>query len=409
MKHFKMNQYNPTLMKQLLKLRIQLLVTLCIALSHIASADITVQLTSATHNGYNIRCFGGQDGTIHVEVTGGTPPYQIYMNGDLVSADITQLAAGNYSFIVYDTPPPNQPAELPGEGWITLTEPTPLQLNITPHVYGNNFNVSCYYCHDGYVTLNGQGGIAPYSYLWFDYSTNQTHYSLGTGSYSAIMTDANGCEAHVDNLFLSSPSRDDWTLSGNSGIDSTMFTGTTDNKDFVFKTNGTERMRIKSSGSLEVSSLAGAAGMVYVNSDGELENAVTLGPGPIDNVCTLGPQELTWRGYISPHPTLFTCPYFNVGIGTSDPAQLFTVAGNSRFISNSPPNSFEILGNGAIPANRGISLDGSPSGKFNFYINGIQTNASFNFINKQNSSNLMTINSNGQVGIGVIPDVNSSP
>ncbi len=66
--------------------------------------------------------------------------------------------------------------------------------------------------------------------------------------------------------------------------------------------------------------------------------------------------------------------------------------------------SFQILSNGAKPARRGISIDNDPSGKFNFYVNSNQTNASFNFINGSGTSidpNLMTINANGKIGIGV--------
>ncbi len=45
----------------------------------------------------------------------------------------------------------------------------------------------------------------------------------------------------------------DWSLTGNAGTTpGTNFIGTTDNQDLVFKTNGTEKMRIKSSGNVIV-------------------------------------------------------------------------------------------------------------------------------------------------------------
>ena len=32
------------------------------------------QCTKSNHHGYNISCFGAQDGTIHLDISGGTPP-----------------------------------------------------------------------------------------------------------------------------------------------------------------------------------------------------------------------------------------------------------------------------------------------------------------------------------------------
>ena len=378
-----------------------MLIILGIAYSQTASADLTVQLTPATYNGYNISCFGGQDGGFEINVSGGTPPYQIYVNDEIVSsANLTNLSAGFYHVVVYD----NSNQMDWGEAEISLSQPQPLILNGSIYVYNNNFNVSCFHCFDGYISLNGQGGVEPYSYLWFDYSTNSTHNSLATGTYSAIITDANGCVVNSENFYVSSPPQDDWTLKGNSGIDpDSMFMGTTDSVDFVLKTNGTERMRIKSSGNLEVSSLAGEMGMVYVDSNGELLNGTTTALAP----CNSGPR-LVWQGFGEPTYSFFTCPDIKVGVGTYSLTQLFTVNGNSRLISDNSSNGLEILGGIAVPAKRGISLEGDGSGKFNFYIHDSQNNASFNFLNGRNSANLVTIKSNGQVGIGVIPDVNSS-
>ena len=90
----------------------------------------------------------------------------------------------------------------------------------------------------------------------------------------------------------------------------------------------------------------------------------------------------------------------NVGIGTATPAKKLTVNGDASFISNPGTNSFEILGNNQVPVRRGISLDNDPSGKFNFYIHGWKTNASFNFIDGATNKNLMSIQASGKVYIG---------
>lgn len=138
-------------MKQPLTLRIQLFLILCIALFQTASADLTVQLTPATYNGYNISCFGGQNGAFDINVSGGTPTYQVYVNDELVSStNLTNLPAGFYHVVAYD----NSFQMDWGEAEISLSQPEPLTLNGSIHVYNNNFNVSCFHCFDGFIALN---------------------------------------------------------------------------------------------------------------------------------------------------------------------------------------------------------------------------------------------------------------
>jgi hypothetical protein len=111
----------------------------------------------------------------------------------------------------------------------------------------------------------------------------------------------------------------------------------------------------------------------------------------------------------------------NVGIGTTvNPSfetitRKFVVNGDVQFLSENNSaftalNGFQILGNNQVPTRRGISLDNDPSGKFNFWINGNQTSASFNFNDGSNLQTYMTITKQGVVGIGTIfptgiPDV----
>ncbi|HNB12822.1 MAG TPA: SprB repeat-containing protein, partial [Bacteroidia bacterium] len=60
-------------------------------------------LNASNFNGYNIACFGQQNGTLSVSVTGGTPPYRYeWSNGDSV-ATLNNLAAGYYFVRVSDS------------------------------------------------------------------------------------------------------------------------------------------------------------------------------------------------------------------------------------------------------------------------------------------------------------------
>ena len=58
-------------------------------------------------------------------------------------------------------------------------------------------NVSCNGANDGQATVTATGGTAPLTYLWNDpgAQTSTTATGLGGGTYSATVTDANGCIA----------------------------------------------------------------------------------------------------------------------------------------------------------------------------------------------------------------------
>ena len=144
-----------------------------------------------------------------------------------------------------------------------------------PYEYPVGFNVSCYNCFNGSIDVTVLGGVAPYTYLWQDGATTADRTSLGAGNYYFEITDANNCVAGSEVIYLTEPERNDWTMSGNAGTTpGSQYIGTSDNKDVVFKTNGAERVRLGSSGSIRVNSLAFSNGYrpVYVDSTGILRS-----------------------------------------------------------------------------------------------------------------------------------------
>ncbi|WP_286968540.1 SprB repeat-containing protein, partial [Flavobacterium sp. UBA4854] len=58
----------------------------------------TVALDTKT----NVKCFGGNDGTIQIKATNGTAPYTYYINGGTTPNTLQNLTAGTYDIKVVD-------------------------------------------------------------------------------------------------------------------------------------------------------------------------------------------------------------------------------------------------------------------------------------------------------------------
>jgi len=128
-------------------------------------------------NGYEISCFGGNDGEIDIQVNGGTAPFDNYLNGSLQSSLITSnLSAGTYTDSIEDA---NGCTAI---NTIILNEPTGLTTSLS------STNISCNGICDGEVYAVANGGTPPYSYNWGGPTTN-----LCAGNYNVITSDANGC------------------------------------------------------------------------------------------------------------------------------------------------------------------------------------------------------------------------
>jgi hypothetical protein len=167
--------------------------------------------------------------------------------------NITGLAAGYYKVTVTDAAFATAAAD------VTLTEPTVLGVGLTPSTYPpQTTNISCYNCCNGYINSAPTGGTAGYTYAWTSPNASISSPSsanisgLCAGTFILTVTDAHGCTVS-ENQVLTQPDKDTWAQSGNSGSNPpTQFIGTTDNKDFVIKSNGSERARLKANGDFQI-------------------------------------------------------------------------------------------------------------------------------------------------------------
>ena len=141
-------------------------------------------LLSCTLNGNNISCFGGSDGNITVNASGGVMPFEYSLDGGAwqTSPAYMDLTIGTYVVNVRDA---NQCISA---CTITLTEPTALTCSLDktePLCFGGT----------GTIRVNGTGGVTPHEYqlnggAW---QSANTFNSLLIGDYAVTIRDANNC------------------------------------------------------------------------------------------------------------------------------------------------------------------------------------------------------------------------
>ncbi|EMS31737.1 CHU large protein [Mariniradius saccharolyticus AK6] len=130
----------------------------------------------------SVSCFGGQDGMIQVEITGGRAPYKVsWSHGLKDQLTATNLSAGIYTVTVEDE------VGCIVTGTYNIREPELLNFRETV------VDVRCFGQNNGSITLTVTGGAAPYSYKWSNGANSRVVRNLAPGTYSVIITDRNGC------------------------------------------------------------------------------------------------------------------------------------------------------------------------------------------------------------------------
>ena len=152
---------------------------------------LVASVTAKTYvGGYNVSCYGKNNGEATVSVDGGCLPYSYSWNTSPVQTGATasNLFAGTYVVTITDA---NHQVISKS---ITLTQPAELLANA-----GNNATVYYGYTPSSCANLSGSatGGTLAYSYSWSNgasISTTQVCPSTSS-SYTLTVTDANGCVA----------------------------------------------------------------------------------------------------------------------------------------------------------------------------------------------------------------------
>jgi hypothetical protein len=158
--------------------------------SNIVSATISdpVQMTATMTAVTNVSCFGGSNGSATVTPANGTAPYTYFWTPGIITGNgtntITGLNAGTRTVTVTGA------NGCTATQTVTITQPTLLVASS-----GGQTNILCNGASTGNATVNATGGTAPYTYLWSNGQTTQTASGLSAGTYTATVTDFNGCTA----------------------------------------------------------------------------------------------------------------------------------------------------------------------------------------------------------------------
>ena len=121
----------------------------------------------------HVTCFGQDNGSGSLIITGGTSPYIV----DWFGYYTLNMQAGTYNFTIIDS---NncQYSEI-----VIINEPNPIDVTFSIT------SPTCPDAADGAIALSVTGGTSPYTEDWNGYDPNL----LSVGTYDVIVTDSNSC------------------------------------------------------------------------------------------------------------------------------------------------------------------------------------------------------------------------
>ena len=127
-------------------------------------------------------CSGGLNGSISLNPTGGTSPYNyVWINNGSTSNAISNLSSGEYGVLITDD---NGCTEVASFLLSNSTEIIDISSYVTPADCNSN---------NGNIKVIPNGGTAPYTYSWSNNSVTDSVFNLSAGIYTVNVTDNNGC------------------------------------------------------------------------------------------------------------------------------------------------------------------------------------------------------------------------
>jgi subtilisin-like proprotein convertase family protein len=133
-------------------------------------------------------------GAIDIGLLGGAIPYSYAWSNSAITEDISGLSAGNYSCTITD----DNGCSVSTGSLTVYNSPGTLMVTtdyVQDELCGNQ---------QGAIYVSTSGGTAPYIYSWNNGSTAEDNLGLVAGSYSLVITDANGCTLSLNETVINS-------------------------------------------------------------------------------------------------------------------------------------------------------------------------------------------------------------
>ncbi|MBK8699847.1 MAG: hypothetical protein IPN29_10050 [Saprospiraceae bacterium] len=140
------------------------------------------------------QCNGSKDGSISIEVAGGTPPFNFaWLHGDTgMMAD--SLNSGFYKCKITDFNGCGIET-----GFIEVKTVSNFQM-----VVESVMKPTCPGVNNGSISVNHNGAFAPFKYKWSNGDTTRFLSNIGVGIYTLTITDVLGCSQHSASIELTS-------------------------------------------------------------------------------------------------------------------------------------------------------------------------------------------------------------
>ena len=237
----------------------------------------------------DVSCTDYFNGSIQIEITGGTAPYNTFIGNEQTPTIATEtgnivtfndLEAGNYYFTTID----NNGCLINGdEVFFTINEPS--ELTISTEDTGG---VSCDEASDGFIDITVSGGVPNYTYTWTGtngfFTNTEDINQISGGIYTITILDENGCVTSEDFSITESEALSIETsiteCINNDGIITTNVVGGTPNYSYnliyeeeVLETNSTGIFSNLNSGTYSVTA--------YDSFNCDITETITLNSGPI--------------------------------------------------------------------------------------------------------------------------------
>ncbi|MBT3210363.1 MAG: hypothetical protein HN704_11960 [Bacteroidetes bacterium] len=146
--------------------------------------DAIIILSSVSdYNGFQVSCFGNNDGEINIFASNGFSPYNYLWSNGATSQNINNLNSGTYYLSVSD-----QHSCIQIDTFF-LAEPPGIVLSANITQITNSLS------SDGEIDLTITNGVSPFTFLWSNGATTEDISNLPPGTYSVSVTDNNGCIA----------------------------------------------------------------------------------------------------------------------------------------------------------------------------------------------------------------------